>query len=137
MKEPKCELPHIRMTRMEEPGGIRHVRLLDPVNHPAMVRLIEECWAVLTDSGGVQEEAAALGRPALVVRNVTERVEAEANLELVGAQADHIVTAVTALLSDELRYAGMAVSVRRRPRRRANRAIVERFAAGQRRRMAV
>lgn len=101
--------PHVREQIEPHLVGIEHIRLLDAVDHRAMVRLIEESWAVLTDSGGVQEEAAAIGRPVLVMRDVTERIEAPANLELVGSDARRIVAAVSSLLADEVRYARMSV----------------------------
>lgn len=99
---------HVRAEIEARLSGTEHIRLIDAVNHPAMVRLIEESWIVVTDSGGVQEEAAAIGRPLLVLRDVTERVEAPANIELVGTDPATIVAAVSALLRDQLRYARMA-----------------------------
>lgn len=90
--------------------GLDHVELLEPQDHEAMVRLMESSWLVLTDSGGLQEEAPALGKPVLVLRNVTERPEALAtgNIELVGTDPDRIYAAVAGLLADEAKYARMA-----------------------------
>jgi UDP-N-acetylglucosamine 2-epimerase len=90
--------------------GIDHVELLQPQGHAAMVRLMDESWLILTDSGGLQEEAPALGKPVLVLRNVTERPEALAtgNLELVGTDPDRIFAAVAGLVADPERYARMA-----------------------------
>jgi UDP-N-acetylglucosamine 2-epimerase len=91
-------------------AGSDHVRLLEPQGYEAMVRLMDESWLILTDSGGLQEEAPALGRPVLVLRDVTERPEAMAtgNLELVGTDPDRIFAAVANLLSDPERYSRMA-----------------------------
>jgi UDP-N-acetylglucosamine 2-epimerase len=90
--------------------GIDHVELLEPQGYEAMVRLMESSWLILTDSGGLQEEAPALGRPVLVLREVTERPEALAtgNLALVGTDPDRIFAAVAGLIEDEERYARMA-----------------------------
>jgi UDP-N-acetylglucosamine 2-epimerase len=91
-------------------AGIPFVELLEPQGHEAMVRLIDSSWLILTDSGGLQEEAPALGRPVLVLREVTERPEAVAsgNLELVGTDPDRLFAAVSGLLADERKYARMA-----------------------------
>jgi UDP-N-acetylglucosamine 2-epimerase (non-hydrolysing) len=89
---------------------VEHVRLLDPQGYEAMVALMDSSWLVLTDSGGLQEEAPALGKPVLVLRDVTERPEALAtgNLELVGTDPDRIFAAVAELISDPGKYARMA-----------------------------
>lgn len=91
-------------------AGADHVELLEPQGYEAMVGLLDSSWLVLTDSGGLQEEAPALGKPVLVLRNVTERPEALAtgNLELVGTDPDRIFAAVAGLLADPERYARMA-----------------------------
>jgi UDP-N-acetylglucosamine 2-epimerase (non-hydrolysing) len=56
-------------------GGARHVRLLEPLDYRTLVHILRQCDLVLTDSGGIQEEAPSLGRPALVLRELTERPE--------------------------------------------------------------
>lgn len=89
-------------------GRRRNITLLEPVGHVEMVELIEHSWLILTDSGGLQEEGAAVGRPMLVLRDVTERPEAKANIAVVGTSPDRIVAAVASLLTDEVRYARMA-----------------------------
>jgi UDP-N-acetylglucosamine 2-epimerase (non-hydrolysing) len=91
-------------------AGEDHIRLLEPLDYRDMVRLLDRCWIVLTDSGGLQEEAPALGKPVLVLRNVTERPEAldSANLELVGTDGAAIVASVSALLADPGRLARMS-----------------------------
>ncbi|HEX8626333.1 MAG TPA: UDP-N-acetylglucosamine 2-epimerase (non-hydrolyzing) [Allosphingosinicella sp.] len=90
--------------------GVRNVELLEPQGYEAMVGLMDSSWAILTDSGGLQEEAPALGKPVLVLRNVTERPEALAsgNLELVGTDPRRIFAAVAGLVEDPDRYARMA-----------------------------
>ncbi|HYG49148.1 MAG TPA: UDP-N-acetylglucosamine 2-epimerase (non-hydrolyzing) [Allosphingosinicella sp.] len=91
-------------------AGAEHIELLEPLDHDGMVRLMASSWLILTDSGGLQEEAPALGKPVLVLREVTERPEALAtgSLELVGTDPDRIVAAVSGLLADPARYARMA-----------------------------
>jgi UDP-N-acetylglucosamine 2-epimerase (non-hydrolysing) len=86
------------------------VHLLDPLDHAAMVWLMRRAALVLTDSGGLQEEAPALGCPVLVLRDVTERPEAvEAGAaRLVGTDPGRIVALATRLLDDREAYAAMA-----------------------------
>lgn len=102
--------PRVRGAIERALAGVENVQLLEPLDYEPMVRLMDESWLILTDSGGLQEEAPALGRPVLVLRNVTERPEALAtgSLELVGTDPDRIVAAVAGLLADEARYARMA-----------------------------
>jgi UDP-N-acetylglucosamine 2-epimerase (non-hydrolysing) len=91
-------------------AGADHVELLEPQGYDDMVRLMESSWLILTDSGGLQEEAPALGKPVLVLRDVTERPEAMAtgNLELVGTDPNRIFAAVAGLLADPEKYARMS-----------------------------
>jgi UDP-N-acetylglucosamine 2-epimerase len=93
-----------------ELAQVDHVELLEPQSYEAMVGLMDSSWLVLTDSGGLQEEAPALGKPVLVLREVTERPEAVAtgNLELVGTDPERIFWAVAGLIADPERYARMA-----------------------------
>lgn len=88
-------------------GATSGVRLIDPVDYPAFVYLMARASVILTDSGGVQEEAPSLGKPLLVMREVTERPEAvEAGLaELVGTDPDRIVAAVESALDRPPRHA--------------------------------
>ncbi|HEX8215582.1 MAG TPA: UDP-N-acetylglucosamine 2-epimerase (non-hydrolyzing) [Allosphingosinicella sp.] len=100
--------PHVRAAAESELAGQPHIRLVEPVEHLEMVRLMLSSWAILTDSGGLQEEGPALGRPVLVLREVTERPEAAANIVLVGTSPGRIVEAVSSLLAEPERYARMA-----------------------------
>jgi UDP-N-acetylglucosamine 2-epimerase len=101
---------HVRAAVAAALEGAPHVRLIEPVCHAGMVRLILESWLVLTDSGGLQEEAPTLGRPVLALREVTERQEAVAsgNVALVGTDPNRIVAAVATLLGDLSSYRLMA-----------------------------
>ena len=111
----RVELPlhpnrHVRGEIEALLGGEEWISLREPLEHEDMVALIDRSWLILTDSGGLQEEGPALGKPVLVLRNVTERGEAveTENVALVGTATERIVAAVTALLDDEERYARMA-----------------------------
>jgi UDP-N-acetylglucosamine 2-epimerase (non-hydrolysing) len=101
---------HVRRAFEEALAGTEHIALTEPLGHDRMVRLMDESWLILSDSGGLQEEAPALGRPLLVLRNVTERPEALAtgNIELVGTDAGRIYGAVSRLLASPDLYARMA-----------------------------
>jgi UDP-N-acetylglucosamine 2-epimerase (non-hydrolysing) len=83
-----------------------------PMDYPSFVRALDRSYLVLTDSGGVQEEAPALGKPVLVMRETTERPEGimAGTARLVGADAKRIVAEATELLDDSAAYARMARS---------------------------
>jgi UDP-N-acetylglucosamine 2-epimerase (non-hydrolysing) len=101
---------HVRRELEGLVGDEPCIRLVEPLEHGEMVRLMDESWAILTDSGGLQEEGPALGKPVLVMRNVTERGEGVAtdNIELVGTQTAGIFAAVERLLAEPERYARMS-----------------------------
>ena len=90
-----------------------NIALMDPVDYPTLIWLMKSCYIVLTDSGGIQEEAPGLGKPVLVMREVTERMEGvEAGTAmLVGSDADKIVAMASTLLTDESAYKKMATAV--------------------------
>ncbi len=92
-----------------EPG----VTLLPPVDYRALVYLMQHCALVLTDSGGIQEEAPALGKPVLVLREVTERPEGveAGTARVVGTDPERIVAEAGRLLDDPAAYAAMAQAV--------------------------
>ena len=87
-----------------------NVHLIEPLDYEPFVFLLKHCHFVLTDSGGIQEEAPSLGKPVLVMRDVTERPEAvvAGTVELVGSNRERIVAGVSRLLEDESHYAKMA-----------------------------
>ena len=103
--------PKVERPVRELLDGIPNVTLLGPVPYLAMVSLLRRSCLVLTDSGGLQEEGPALGKPVLVLRETTERPEAvdAGAARLVGRDADDIVEQTLALLDDADRYAAMAV----------------------------
>lgn len=91
--------------------GLRtNVARIDPLDYPQFIRALGMAHIVLTDSGGVQEEAPALGKPVLVMRDTTERPEgiAAGTARLVGSNEDRIVAEVARLLDDETAWATMA-----------------------------
>ena len=93
--------------------GAPRVHLIDPLPADEMHNLMARCYLVLTDSGGLQEEAPALGKPVLVLRRETERPEAVAagTVALAGVVQDDIVTMATRLLRDKSAYQRMARAV--------------------------
>lgn len=99
------------------PGGgspkVRNVHLIEPVSYLTFVALLLRASLILTDSGGVQEEAPSLGKPVLVMRNTTERPEAVemGTVKLVGTDVKAIIENVSTLLIDAEAYAAMANAV--------------------------
>ena len=102
--------PRVRSTVNEKLANHPRIRLLDPLDYRDFVMAMDACDLILTDSGGVQEEAPSLGKPVLVLREVTERPEAsEAGVaRLVGTDRERIVSEVSRLLEDEAAYRRMA-----------------------------
>jgi len=90
--------------------GLKNVHLIEPQDYLPFVKLMYASYIILTDSGGVQEEAPSLGKPVLVMRDTTERPEAvtAGTVKLVGASRDRIVESVDQLLRDESLYQKMA-----------------------------
>lgn len=105
--------PNVREVVHERLGALANVRLLPPQPYSEFVALLAASRVVLTDSGGVQEEAPSLGKPVLVMRDTTERPEGvdAGTVRLVGPVADAIVDGVTELLTDESAYRAMAEAV--------------------------
>lgn len=105
--------PAVRPIVHEILGGVPRVSLIEPLEYLEFIALMEASWLVLTDSGGVQEEAPALGRPVFVLRDTTERPDAvECGVaQLVGTDPNAIVRATLTLLDDGTRRADMARAV--------------------------
>lgn len=104
--------PNVREPVQKLLGGIGNIHLVEPVDYLRFVYLMMRAHVILTDSGGVQEEAPSLGKPVLVMRDTTERPEAvEAGTSvLVGTDPKRIESEVLALCRDGSRYAAMARS---------------------------
>lgn len=95
--------PNVLGPVTEHLGDMPNVHLIKPLDYLSFVRLMQRAHVILTDSGGVQEEAPSLGKPVLVMRDVTERPEAVAagTVRLVGTEAEAIIQGVSALFDDE------------------------------------
>lgn len=87
-------------------GGLNNIHLIEPLGYEPFVYLMQHAYLVLTDSGGVQEEAPGLGKPVLVMRDTTERPEAidAGTVRLVGTDVNTIITEVQNLIDDEAAY---------------------------------
>jgi UDP-N-acetylglucosamine 2-epimerase (non-hydrolysing) len=105
--------PIVREQIQPAVAGLANVRIVEPLEYRGLVRLMRRAHLVLTDSGGIQEEAPSLGKPVLVLRETTERPEAVAagTVRLVGTEETNIVGAVRTLLHDAREYAAMANAV--------------------------
>jgi UDP-N-acetylglucosamine 2-epimerase (non-hydrolysing) len=105
--------PNVQKPVYERLGGKPNIHLIPPQAYSEFVALMHGSRVILTDSGGVQEEAPSLGKPVLVMRDTTERPEAVAagTVELVGAEASRIVDRVAALLTDENLYRRMSEAI--------------------------
>jgi UDP-N-acetylglucosamine 2-epimerase (non-hydrolysing) len=102
--------PNVREPVMRLLGNHPRIRLVDPLDYLPFVYLMNRAYFMITDSGGIQEEAPSLGKPVLVMREVTERPEAVAagTVKLVGTDSNKIVAEACRLLDDETAYKTMA-----------------------------
>lgn len=105
--------PNVRQPVMKYLSNKKNVHLIEPLDYPYLIWLMEKCFFVLTDSGGIQEEAPALGKPVLVMRDVTERQEGveAGTAKLVGTDFDVIIREASKLLNDKTEYSKMANAV--------------------------
>lgn len=105
--------PNVRRVTNELLAGHPRISLCEPLGYVEFVAAMQRAELILTDSGGVQEEAPALAKPVLVLRNETERPEAvdAGVVQLVGADEDRIVAQASRLLTDALAYRAMAKGV--------------------------
>ena len=97
----------------ENLSNLGNMFFIEPLEYLSFVYLMEKSTIVLTDSGGIQEEAPGLGKPVLVMRDTTERPEAleAGTVKLVGTDYDKIVSEVSALLDNQEYYDGMSKAV--------------------------
>ncbi|NOW46268.1 UDP-N-acetylglucosamine 2-epimerase (non-hydrolysing) [Novosphingobium sp. SG751A] len=102
--------PNVRAVMNERLAGLDNVALIEPLDYPHFARLLSMAEIMLTDSGGVQEEAPALGKPVLVMRETTERPEGvvAGTARLVGTDSSRIVSEIFSLLDDKAAYEAMA-----------------------------
>jgi len=102
--------PNVQKPVYDKLGGRANIKLIPPKDYRLFVALMKNSHIVLTDSGGVQEEAPGLGKPVLVMRDTTERPEGvdAGTVKLIGANRDNIVKYVSELIDDKLAYSTMA-----------------------------
>ena len=105
--------PVVREAARRNLGDVENVLLIEPLDAFDMHKLMSRSYLVLTDSGGIQEEAPALGKPVLVLRRETERPEAVAagTVRLAGTERENIVALASQLLTDQAQYQAMAHAV--------------------------
>jgi len=105
--------PKVREIARRIFGEIKSVHLIEPLDYLPFTNLMSRCYLVVTDSGGVQEEAPSLGKPVLVVRRETERPEGieAGTAKLVGTEKDAILRALDLLINNEEEYKSMANAV--------------------------
>ncbi len=105
--------PNVQGPVYKQLGDFENIKLIPPQDYRYFVALMNACQLVLTDSGGVQEEAPGLGKPVLVMRDTTERPEGvyAGTVKLIGTDAETIVTNVAQLLTDPSAYQAMSEAV--------------------------
>ncbi|HIY53113.1 MAG TPA: UDP-N-acetylglucosamine 2-epimerase, partial [Candidatus Agathobaculum merdavium] len=105
--------PYVRETAEKFLGGNERIHLIHPLSVDEMHNLMARCYLIMTDSGGLQEEAPSLGKPVLVLRRETERPEAieAGTVKLAGVEQENIVRLARELFDDADAYAAMAHAV--------------------------
>ncbi len=105
--------PAVRLSLLQPLHDLPNVRITEPLAYGTFCQLMQRCHLVVTDSGGIQEEAPSLGKPVLVTRDVTERPEgvAAGTARLVGTAISDVARAVLELLRDDAAYTRMANAV--------------------------
>lgn len=119
--------PLVRQVVQDELGGLERVHLIDPLDYQPFANLIARSYLVLTDSGGIQEEAPALGKPVLVLRDTTERPEAvtAGTVKLIGTDRERVYAETRKLIVDSSEYQHMANAVNPYGDGQASRRIVK------------
>ena len=104
--------PKVREIVQAELGGQPRVHLIDPLDYQPFANLLARSYLVLTDSGGIQEEAPSLGKPVLVLRDTTERPEAldAGTVRLIGTDRERVYEETCRLLRDKKAYNHMATA---------------------------
>jgi len=105
--------PNVRVPVYEILGGVQNIHLIPPLEYAPFVWLMTHCYLILTDSGGIQEEAPSLGKPVLVMRKVTERPEAvkAGTARVIGTDDKKIFKETQRLLNDKTAYLQMSQAV--------------------------
>jgi len=104
--------PNVQEPTLKLLSSSKNISLIQPVDYPAFIYLMDKCYLILTDSGGVQEEAPSLGKPVLVLRETTERPEAikAGTAKIVGTNAETIIVETRNLLDNAIAYQIMSTS---------------------------
>lgn len=119
-KNPNCFIlfpvhlnPNIKAPAEKILSGVDNIKLMEPLEYPALIYILSKCYLVLTDSGGLQEEAPSLGKPVLVLRVVTERMEGitAGTSILVGTDKDKIISETERLLLSPEEYKKMSLAI--------------------------
>src|SRR5699024_10522777 len=102
--------PKVKKPVYEILGDVENIKLIAPLSYPSFVWLMNHAYMIITDSGGVQEEAPSLGKPVLVMRDTTERPEAvdAGTVILVGTDKEKIVFETQELLDNQHKYSQMS-----------------------------
>jgi UDP-N-acetylglucosamine 2-epimerase (non-hydrolysing) len=121
--------PQVRTVVFDALEGRRNIHLLDPLDYPHLIYLMNKSYLVLTDSGGIQEEAPSLGKPVLVLRDVTERQEGveAGTARLVGTDTEKIIREASLLLDDTRERERMAAAANPYGDGTSSRKIVDTF----------
>jgi UDP-N-acetylglucosamine 2-epimerase (non-hydrolysing) len=121
--------PNVQKPVNERLGGVANIRLIPPQAYSEFISLMQACTLVLTDSGGIQEEAPSLGKPVLVMRDTTERPEGieAGTVRLVPPNTELLVREVSRLLTDRGAYDQMALATNPYGDGRAAARIIERL----------
>ena len=119
--------PQVQQPVRDILGGHQRIHLLEPVDYLACVRLMMHSHFIITDSGGIQEEAPSLGKPVLVTRKATERPEGltAGNARPVGTSRECLVAEATRLLEDPPHYAAMSQTINPYGDGQSSRRIIE------------
>ena len=119
--------PKVREVAIDILGGLERVHLIEPLSYKEFANLMAKVYLIMTDSGGIQEEAPSLGKPVLVLRDTTERPEAIAagTVKLIGTDQDEVSYVVNSLINNEEKYSQMANAINPYGDGRASRRIVE------------
>jgi len=105
--------PNVQKTARSMLDGVENILLVDPLEYAPFVQVMKRSYLILTDSGGLQEEAPSLGKPVLVLRETTERPEgvASGSVEIVGTEPEKIIEKATELLENREKYERMSKAV--------------------------
>ena len=119
--------PKARVSAYEKLQNIENIFLINPLDYESFIYLLKYCFLVLTDSGGIQEEAPSFGKPVLLMRDSTERPEAvdAGTVSIIGSNQSKIINAVSELINNNETYEKMSLSINPYGNGNASRQIVK------------